>query len=136
MVAGIAVIALNGGSVLFPDNMVFFWQNFGESIPVVGIKYAVIEVRNFAVKTGESVGVVFAEYPRNRAPRFTIYGFDKPELVGLVLNEMPHFIELNFLYLIRYFSSRKSVSRLAYPIIDYRRPGFEDFRQYVERCFA
>ena len=43
-----------------------------------------IEVRNFAVKSGEGFGVLFAEYPSDQAPGFTIHGFDKPELVGLL----------------------------------------------------
>ena len=116
--AGITVIALDGHSVFFPDNMSFFWQNFGESVPIVGIEYTVIKVSDFVVKPGESVCVTFAEYPSNRSPRFTIHGFDKPELIVLLLNEMPHFIELDLLYFIGYFNFRESVSRLAYPIID------------------
>jgi len=83
--------------------MAFFRQDFGESIPIVSIKYAAIEVRNFAVKPSESFGVPFAEYPSSRTPRFTIYGFDKSEFVGLILNEMSHFIKLNLLYFIGYW---------------------------------
>ena len=113
MMACIAVITLNGNSVFFSDNMVFFRQNFGESIPIVGIKYTVIEVRNFAVKPGEGFGVPFAEYPSDQAPSFTIHGFDKPELVGLLLNEMPHFIELNLLYFKGRFPPGISNNRLA-----------------------
>ena len=134
--AGITVIALNGHSVLFPDNISFFRKNFGESIPIISIKHAVIEVGSLAVKAGESLCVPFAEYPNNRAICLTTHDFDKPELVVLVLNEMPHFIELNPFYYIGYFSFRKSFFRLTYLIIDYRRPGFEDFRQHVKRCFA
>jgi len=136
MVAGVAVVALNGNGMLFTDNVSFMRQYFGESVPSIGIEYAVFEVRDFVVKSSECLGIPFAKYPSNGASRFAIYGFDKPKLVGLLLNEMPHFIEFNFLYFIGYFSFMESVSRLAYPIIDYRRPGFEDFRQHVERCFT
>ena len=62
-----------------------------------------IEVRNFAVKPGESFRVPLAGYLSNHTSCFTLYGFDKPEFIGLFLNEMPHFIELNLFYFIGYF---------------------------------
>ena len=60
IMSGIAVVALNGNSILFPDSMALLWQNFRESIPVVGVKYTVAKMREFVVKPGKSFGVPFA----------------------------------------------------------------------------
>jgi hypothetical protein len=50
MVARIAVIALNGDGVLLADHVTVWRQDFGESLPVVGVKNAVGQRFDFVVE--------------------------------------------------------------------------------------
>jgi hypothetical protein len=49
MVSRITVVAFNRYGMLFPDYMAMAGQHLGESIPVVAVKHAFLQVLDFGV---------------------------------------------------------------------------------------
>ncbi len=68
MVARIAVIALNGDGVLLADHVTVWRQDFGESLPGVGVKNAVGQMFDFVVEPLERCSITTADNPGNSSP--------------------------------------------------------------------
>ena len=81
MMADIAVVLLNGNSMLFSDDMPFGRQNLSESVPVICEKEAIPTMLHLVVKPPECRNIALAENPSNRLTCASVYCFDEPEFV-------------------------------------------------------
>ncbi len=68
MVARIAVIAFDGGGVRLADHVAVWRQNWGESLPGVGVKNAVGQMVDFVVEPLERCSITTADNPGNSSP--------------------------------------------------------------------
>jgi len=68
VMSSVAVVAFDGNGMLFADNMAFWWQYFGKSIPIIGVKSAFGEMLYFVVEASESCSITTAQHPGHGSP--------------------------------------------------------------------
>ena len=81
VMAGVAVIVLNGDRSGFADDMPLRRQMLGESIPAVGVEDTVGQVLDLVVEPSKRCSITTADHPGNRSPCATIHRLDDPEFV-------------------------------------------------------
>ena len=81
VVAGVAIVLLDGNGVFFADDVSFGRQHFSEGIPVVGIKDAVGQVLDFVVKSSERLSITTADNPRDGFTCSASHRFEDPFFV-------------------------------------------------------
>jgi hypothetical protein len=81
MVARIAVVAFDMCGMGFADDVAFRRQDFGKSIPMVGVINAVFQVFDLVVEAPKGSSITTTEHPGHSSPRATIHGLDDPEVL-------------------------------------------------------
>src|SRR5713101_6245079 len=81
MMAGIAVVALDGDGMRLADDVTLRWQHSGESLPVIRVEGAVGQMPDFVVEPPEGLSITTACNPGHGSPCATIHRLDDPELV-------------------------------------------------------
>jgi hypothetical protein len=81
VVPGVAVVALYGDSVRLAYDVALVWEHFCESVPVVCVENATLQVLHFVVEPPECCRITTAEHPGHGSPCITVNGLDDPKLV-------------------------------------------------------
>lgn len=68
MVAGVAVILLDGDGARLTDHVAFRRQDVGEGVPIVGVKEAVRYVLDLFVESLEGGSITTADHPGHSSP--------------------------------------------------------------------
>ena len=78
MMPRIAVVLLDGGGMRLAYNMTLRGENFGEGIPIIGVKDAFCQVLDFVVEPPEGCSITTACNPGNSSPWATSHRLDDP----------------------------------------------------------
>lgn len=68
MMASIAVVLLDGDGMGLANNMAPWGKDFGEGIPIIGVKSAVSQVLDFVIEPLEGCSITTAENPGDSSP--------------------------------------------------------------------
>jgi len=68
MVAGVAIVVLDGDGAGLADDVAFGWENLGEGFPSVGVENALCQVLDLVVESLEGCSITTADNPGNSSP--------------------------------------------------------------------